>query len=110
MTFKAPQRVESNTGSASSQRVVPTTSPKKGENKEEPNYVSDDEDEQQRPAPTLRRSSRLRDILSQERPDRPDNVPHRIVALVESETAEVPRLVIQQKRYARGFAAANLEL
>ena len=37
-------------------------------------------------------------------------MPHRIVALVATETAEIPRLVIQQQKLTRGYGVANLEL
>ena len=90
------------------QRVAPTRSAdSKGEDYA-PNYISDD-DGDERPA-RHRRSPRLNKVLEEERPDRRDNVLHRIVALVAAETAEVPRLVIQQEKLTRGYGAANLEL
>ena len=76
----------------------------------EPNYISDSKDKQEQPTFAPRRSPKLKDSLSQERPDMVSNVPYIIVALVANETAEVPRLVIQQHKYSRGHAAANLEM
>jgi hypothetical protein len=74
----------------------------------EPNYVSDDEDDVE---PTRRRRSpRLNKLADAERPDIVGNESHRIVALVATEKAEIPRLVIQQHKLARGYGAANLEL
>ena len=62
-------------------------------NAQEPNYVSGDKDDVR---PKQRRQSpRLKKYLENERPDRPGNVPHRIVALAAQETAEIPHLVIQ---------------
>ena len=43
-------------------------------------------------------------------PDAVGNVSHRIVALVATEKAKIPRLVIKQHQLARGYGAANLEL
>ena len=74
----------------------------------EPNYVSDDKGDER---PTRhRRNPCLNKYVEDKRPDRSNNVPHRIVALVAAETDEVPRLVIKQHKLARGYGAAKLEL
>ena len=88
------------------QRVQATPDSRSAE--PEPNYVSDDEGDE-RPA-QRRRSPRLRELANDERADEVNKTPHRIVALAAAETAEVPRLVIQQHKLARGYGAANLEL
>ena len=70
--------------------------------------MSDDKDNE---CPAQRRQSpRLHKFLDDERLDRRNNTPHRIVALVAAETAEVPRLVTQQQQITSGYGAANLEL
>ena len=74
----------------------------------EPNYASDDEDNEQ--ATRLRRSPRLNKLADAERPDAVGKSPHIIVALVATEKAEIPRMAIQQHKLARGYGAANLEL
>ena len=48
--------------------------------------------------------------MDEERPDAVGNAPHRIIALVATEKAEIPRLVIKQHKLTRGYGAANLEL
>ena len=90
------------------QRVAPTHSADAKDEDCEPNYVSDN-DGDKRPA-RRRRSPHLNKVLEEERPDRSDNVSHRIVALVAAEVAEVPRLIIQQQKLTRGCGAANFEL
>ena len=125
MDVATPQRVER----AAAQRVEQSS-------EEEPNYISDEDEphpspsaatqsnnfkdtagyvsEEEEEAPLHkhkpRRSPRLNSMLQAKRPDAANNSLHRIAALAATETAQVPRLAIQQKRYAQGYAAANLEL
>lgn len=90
------------------QRVPNASIAEPVDNAQEPTYISDDKDDA-RPTPRGR-SPRLNNSLDAERPDVPGNAPHRIVALVAKETAEMPRLSMQQNKLARGWSAANLEL
>ena len=102
-----PQRVER----AAAQRVEQSP-------EEEPNYISDDEE----PHPSPSAETKPNDIndaagyASEEEDEAPPHKPrrsprlHRIAALATTETAHVPRLAIQQKKYTQGYAAANLEL
>ena len=90
------------------QKVAPKRSADAKGEAEEPNYASDG-DRDKRPA-RRRRSPRLNKSLEEERPDKQSNNVPRIVALVAVETAEIPRLVIHQQKFTRGYGAANLEL
>ena len=89
--------------------MVDATSTKDTDDAQEPNYVSDDDDDDARPT-RRRRSPRLNNFLEDERPDRPSNAPHKIVALAAAETADIPDLATQQSKLTRGYGAANLEL
>ena len=90
------------------QRVAakPTTDATDGAS--EPNYVLGDEDDAQ--TARRQRSPRLNKLVDAERPDVAGNAPHRIVALAAAETAEIPRLTIQQHKLSKRYGVANLEL
>ena len=66
------------------------------------NYISDDEEDAQ-PQRTIRRSKR---VLQQLRDNEKDGL-HHIAALVATETAEVPDLIVKQNKLANGMASAN---
>ena len=66
------------------------------------NYISDDEDDAQ-PRQTIRRSKR---VLQQLRDNEKDGL-HHIAALVATETAEVPDLIVKTNKLANGMASAN---
>ena len=77
------------------------------------NYISDNEDDNFddtiRPAKgahTIRRSKR---VLEQLRANTKDGL-HHIAALAANEQAEVPDLSIKNKKLAKGWASANLDL
>ena len=107
MDVSIPQRVER----AAAQRVEQSP-------EEEPNYISDDDEPHPSPS-TATKHNYVKDTagyVSEEEDEAPLHKPrrsprlHRIAALAATETAHVPRLAIQQKRYTQGYAAANLEL
>ena len=74
-------------------------------NADEFNYISDDEDDAQ-PRQTIRRSKR---VLQQLRYNEKDGL-HHIAALVATETAGVPDLLVKTNKLANGMASANLDL
>ena len=93
------------------QRVATKPTADATDNVPEPNYVSDDEDDEDDAQTTRRRRSpRLSKLADAEHPDVAGNTPHRILALAAAETAEIPRLTIQQHKLAKRYGAANLEL
>ena len=77
------------------QRVVTETVTDTVSKAQEPNYISDDDNNQ---PVQRRRSPRLEKSPEDEQPDRPGNAPHRILALVAAETAVIPDLAVHRPK------------